>query len=112
MNHHHDPMIPEIEYKKIKFEPQTIIETNLPSHVNDIDDIDDKLWWKDYLEKKLELDREKMKREQERHKDNMNFQKMTLMLQEKVEKIKVDAINNLTNAITKLAEQKHAKKVL
>lgn len=108
-------MIPQVEYKKMKFEPQTIIETDdFPPHLNDINDDnndDNTMWWKDYLAKKLELDKEKMRREQERHKDNMNFQKMTLMLQEKVEKIKVDAINNLTNAITKLAEQK-TKKIL
>lgn len=64
----------------------------------------DQGWWKEYFDKKLDLEKEKMKREQERHKDNMNFQKMALMLQEKVEKIKVDAINSLTTAITKLAD--------
>lgn len=105
----HDPMIPEVEYKKIKFEPPPIEPTNFNEEPNDMDM--DSVWWREYLDKKLEMDREKMRREQERHKDNMNFQKMALMLQEKVEKIKVDAINNLTNAISKLADQKAKKPV-
>lgn len=90
---------PEVEFKKLKF--------NMESEFSG-DDIDQS-WWKEYFDKKLELEREKLKREQERHKDNMNFQKMALMLQEKVEKVKVEAINNLTNAITKLAEAKQKK---
>lgn len=69
----------------------------------------DQSWWKQYFERKLELDREKIKLAQERHKDNMNFQKMALMLQERVEKVKVEAISSLTSAIAKLAEAKYNK---
>lgn len=45
-----------------------------------------------------------MEKEDERHKDRMNFQKMAIMLQERVEKIKVEAMNNLTNALLRLQE--------
>lgn len=64
----------------------------------------DEVWWKSYFEKKLELEREKMKKEEERHKDRINFQKMALMLQERAEKLKVDAMNNLTTALLKLQD--------
>lgn len=64
----------------------------------------DEPWWKTYFEQKLELERKKMDKEDERHKDRMNFQKMAIMLQERVEKIKVEAMNNLTNALLRLQE--------
>lgn len=64
----------------------------------------DESWWKSYFERKLELEREKMLKEEERHKDRINFQKMALMLQERAEKLKVDAMNNLTNALLKLQD--------
>lgn len=64
----------------------------------------DETWWKDYFEKKLALEREKMDKDEERHKDRMNFQKMALMLQERVEKVKVEAVNNLTKALIRLQE--------
>lgn len=66
----------------------------------------DENWWKEYFERKLELEREKIRKQDERHKDQMNFQKMAIMLQEKVEKIKVDAIHGLTNALIRLQETK------
>lgn len=62
--------------------------------------------WKTYLDKKLDIQREKMRREDARHKDKMNFQKMTLMLQEKMEKSRIEAINNLTNAINRMTDTK------
>lgn len=64
----------------------------------------DETWWKNYFEKKLELEQKRMEKEEERHKDRMNFQKMAIMLQERVEKIKVEAMNNLTNALLRLQE--------
>lgn len=64
----------------------------------------DESWWKNYFEQKLELERTRMEKEEERHKDRMNFQKMAIMLQERVEKIKVEAMNNLTNALLRLQE--------
>lgn len=64
----------------------------------------DEVWWKSYFDKKLDLERERMQKEDERHKDRINFQKMALMLQERVEKIKVEAMNNLTNALLKLQD--------
>lgn len=64
----------------------------------------DESWWKNYFEKKLELERKRMEKEDERHKDRMNFQKMAIMLQERVEKIKIEAMKNLTNALLRLQE--------
>lgn len=64
----------------------------------------DETWWKNYFERKLELEQKRMEKEEERHKDRMNFQKMAIMLQERVEKIKVEAMNNLTNALLRLQE--------
>ncbi|XP_055317617.1 uncharacterized protein LOC129576464 [Sitodiplosis mosellana] len=64
----------------------------------------DETWWRGYFEQKLELERKKMDKEDERHKDRMNFQKMAIMLQERVEKIKVEAMNNLTNALLRLQD--------
>lgn len=64
----------------------------------------DESWWKNYFERKLELEREKLRKEDERHKDRMNFQKMAIMLQERVEKVKIEAMNNLTNALLRLQE--------
>lgn len=61
-------------------------------------------WWKSYFDKKLDLERERIQKEDERHKDRINFQKMALMLQERVEKIKVEAMNNLTNVLLKLQD--------
>lgn len=64
----------------------------------------DESWWKKYFEQKLKLERKRMEKEDERHRDRMNFQKMAIMLQERVEKIKIEAINNLTNALLRLQE--------
>lgn len=64
----------------------------------------DESWWKNYFEQKLELERKRMEKEDERHKDRMNFQKMAIMLQERVEKIKIEAMKNLTNALLRLQE--------
>lgn len=83
------------------------LKTNVDSEQSN--DGMDQIWWKAYFERKLEVEREKMKLAQDRHRDNMNFQKMALMLQERVEKVKVEAINSLTSAIAKLAEAKHNK---
>lgn len=64
----------------------------------------DENWWKNYFEQKLKLERMRMEKEDERHTDRMNFQKMAIMLQERTEKIKIEAINNLTNALVGLQE--------
>lgn len=64
----------------------------------------DECWWKTYFEQKLELERKRMDKEDERHKDRMNFQKMAIMLQERVEKVKVEAMNKLTNALLRLQD--------
>lgn len=95
------------EYKKFKMNvdhdmrmsEETDSPPGIPSSI-------DESWWKEYFERKLELEREKIRKQDERHKDQMNFQKMAIMLQEKVEKIKVDAIHGLTNALVRLQETK------
>lgn len=103
---------PDLSFKKIKLMAKNSMLNGNNSHPTNgehstteiSDDEIDQSWWKEYFNKKLELEREKMKREQERHKDNMNYQKMALMMQERADKTKVEAINNLTNAISKLTE--------
>lgn len=51
----------------------------------------------------------RMEKEQERHTDQMNFQKMAIMLHERTEKIKIEAMNKLTNAL--LGLQEHSQKL-
>lgn len=78
----------------------------MPPAVADSSSPSDEKWWRDYLERKLDLEREKMRRDDDRHRDLMNFNKMSLMAQEKSTKIKVEAINGLTDAIMKVIETK------
>lgn len=78
---------------------------NLEEELSNCNGESDRNWWKDYFEQKLELEKEKLQKEHERHKDNMNFQKMVLIQ----DKLKVEAINSLTSAIkeyTRLVEAK------
>lgn len=75
-----------------------------PRIVQTLNNSSDDSWWKSYFEQKLELERKRMDKEDERHKDRMNFQKMAIMLQERVEKVKVEAMNNLTNALLRLQD--------
>lgn len=82
-------------FKKFKFSPEEEFSNGDT----------DRNWWKDYFEQKLELEKEKLQKEHERHKENLNFQKLVLIQ----DKLKVEAINNLTSAIkeyTRLAEAK------
>lgn len=65
----------------------------------------DESWWKNYFEQKLELQRQQMQKEDERHTDHMNFQKIAIMLQKRIEKNKIEAMNNLTNALLRLHEK-------
>lgn len=80
------------------------VDQPLPPHTIGAAQSIDENWWKNYFEQKLKLERKRMEKEDERHKDRMNFQKMAIMLQERVEKIKIEAINNLTNALLRLQE--------
>lgn len=85
------------EFKKFKFSPV--------EEFSNCNGETDRNWWKEYFEQKLELEKEKLQKEHERHKDNLNFQKMVLQQ----DKLKVEAINSLTSAIkeyTRLAEAK------
>lgn len=85
------------DFKKFKFSA----EEEFSNCNGDVD----RIWWKEYFEQKLELEKEKLQKEDERHKDNLNFQKMVLIQ----DKLKVDAINSLTSAIkeyTRLVEAK------
>ncbi|XP_037034643.1 trihelix transcription factor GT-3b isoform X2 [Bradysia coprophila] len=85
------------DYKKFKFSPE--------EELSNCNGESDRNWWKDYFEQKLELEKEKLQKEHERHKDNLNFQKMVLVQ----DKLKVEAINSLTSAIkeyTRLVEAK------
>lgn len=66
----------------------------------------DETWWKNYFKQKLELERERIEKEEQRHRDRMNFRKMAIMVQEKTEKIKIEAMNNLTNALLSLQQKR------
>ncbi|XP_053965442.1 uncharacterized protein LOC128867889 [Anastrepha ludens] len=66
-------------------------------------------WWKDYFERKLEVEREKIQCQKELHREQMQFHKMSLLQQEKIERLKIDAINSLTATLQKLVEAKNRK---
>ncbi|XP_037953402.1 uncharacterized protein LOC119683669 [Teleopsis dalmanni] len=59
-------------------------------------------WWMDYFERKL-------KQQSDMHREMMQFNKMALLQQEKIERIKIEAINNLTSTLQKLVETKMKK---
>lgn len=103
----HRPLTREFKRKKYGTDEKSNIvtsnETNCLPTPNSAMEIDES-WWKNYFERKLELEREKVRKEDERHKDRMNFQKMAIMLQERVEKVKIEAMNNLTNALLRLQD--------
>ncbi|KAH8401875.1 hypothetical protein KR009_008359 [Drosophila setifemur] len=66
----------------------------------------DDVWWKDYFERKLEVEREKMEIQRNLQRDHMQIQKMSLVQQERIERMKIDAINSLTATLQKLVEAK------
>ncbi|XP_036330436.1 uncharacterized protein LOC118742459 isoform X2 [Rhagoletis pomonella] len=70
---------------------------------------DDEPWWKDYFERKLEVEREKIQCQKALHREQMQFHKMSLLQQEKIERLKIDAINSLTGTLQKLVEAKNRK---
>ncbi|CAD7013525.1 unnamed protein product [Ceratitis capitata] len=78
-----------------------------PSVVNAAQE--DGLWWKDYFERKLEVEREKIQCQKDLHREQIQFQKMSLVQQEKIERLKIDAINSLTATLQKLVETKNRK---
>lgn len=88
-----------MEAKRMRFN----LDTEFPPMASE--DLES-MWWKDYFEKRLELDRERMKRQHDRHKELIGMQKAALMMNEKSEKAKVEAINNLTNAINRMVDAK------
>ncbi|CAD7077808.1 unnamed protein product [Hermetia illucens] len=113
-SHHQPPPAPQ-ESKRMRYDPdqddQPSFHGDLPleiTHENGSMDTDNS-WWKDYFDRKLQVDREKVQLQREMHRDLMNFNKMTLIQQEKIERIKIDAINNLTTTLQKLVENKNKK---
>uniref|UniRef100_A0A1A9ZYR8 Myb/SANT-like DNA-binding domain-containing protein n=1 Tax=Glossina pallidipes TaxID=7398 RepID=A0A1A9ZYR8_GLOPL len=66
-------------------------------------------WWQDYFERKIQVERDKIDMQKQMHRDLMQFNKMSLIQQEKIERIKIDAINNLTSTLQKLVETKYKK---
>lgn len=89
--------------KRMKTCMNTLIGAAQSSH-SDTHSIDEN-WWKNYFQQKLQLHRMRVDKEDRRHIDHMNFLKMAIMLQERMEKIKIEAINNLTSALQVLQEQ-------
>ncbi|XP_075166945.1 uncharacterized protein LOC142239064 [Haematobia irritans] len=66
-------------------------------------------WWQKYFERKLQVERDKIDLQKEMHHELMQFNKMSLLQQEKIERIKIEAINNLTSTLQKLVEVKYKK---
>ncbi|XP_017837653.1 probable basic-leucine zipper transcription factor Q [Drosophila busckii] len=66
----------------------------------------DDIWWKDYFERKLEVEREKMELQRSLTREQVQIQKMSLVQQERMERMKIDAINSLTATLQKLVEAK------
>ncbi|KAH8275393.1 hypothetical protein KR026_006419 [Drosophila bipectinata] len=66
----------------------------------------DDVWWKDYFERKLEVEREKMDLQRSLQREQVQVQKMSLVQQERIERMKIDAINSLTATLQKLVEAK------
>ncbi|KAM7346137.1 uncharacterized protein ACRADG_012118 [Cochliomyia hominivorax] len=66
-------------------------------------------WWQDYFERKLQVERDKIELQREMHKELMQFNKMSLLQQEKIERVKIEAINSLTSTLQKLVEVKYKK---
>lgn len=63
---------------------------------------DDK-WWRDYLNRKLDLETQKMQNEDEYRRDLLKLRRQEILSKEKHDKLKVDAIVSLTEAIAKYA---------
>ncbi|XP_030081064.1 putative uncharacterized protein DDB_G0294196 isoform X2 [Drosophila hydei] len=66
----------------------------------------DDVWWKDYFERKLDVEREKMELQRNLQREQLQIQKMSLVQQERIERMKIDAINSLTATLQKLVEAK------
>ncbi|XP_064547905.1 PH domain-containing protein DDB_G0275795 isoform X1 [Drosophila montana] len=66
----------------------------------------DDAWWKDYFERKLDVEREKMELQRSLQREQVQIQKMSLVQQERIERMKIDAINCLTATLQKLVEAK------
>lgn len=89
----------ELDSKRMRFN----LDTEFPPMASE--DLES-MWWKDYFEKRLELDRERMRRQHDRHKELVSMQKAALMMNQKAEKAKVDAIIHLTDAINRMIDAK------
>lgn len=63
-------------------------------------------WWKDYFERKLDVEREKIELQRSLQHEQVQIQKMSLVQQERIERMKIDAINSLTATLQKLVEAK------
>ncbi|KAH8407549.1 hypothetical protein KR222_005265, partial [Zaprionus bogoriensis] len=74
----------------------------LYEHASSSDDV----WWKDYFERKLDVEREKIELQRSLHREQVQIQKMSLVQQERIERMKIDAINSLTATLQKLVEAK------
>ncbi|XP_041449245.1 putative mediator of RNA polymerase II transcription subunit 26 isoform X2 [Drosophila obscura] len=66
----------------------------------------DNIWWKDYFERKLDVEREKIDLQRSMQREQVQIQKMSMVQQERIERMKIDAINSLTGTLQKLVEAK------
>lgn len=91
--------------KTPKLPPKLLLPSSKSSGAHETDAADgdsEAAWTRQYFERKLQLQRDRLTIEQDRHRDYLSFQKMTLLLQEKMEKNKIEALRALTEAINRL----------
>lgn len=92
---------PKLENQRIGHSNQQLCPTG--------SSVDPQSWWQDYFNRKLQVERDKVELQKEMHRELMQFNKMSLLQQEKIERIKIEAINNLTSTLQKLVEVKYKK---
>ncbi|KAI8118141.1 hypothetical protein FF38_02645 [Lucilia cuprina] len=83
-------------------------DQHMPMHVGNNSN-NNNGWWQEYFERKLQVERDKIELQKEMHRELMQFNKMSLLQQEKIERVKIEAINSLTSTLQKLVEVKYNK---
>ncbi|XP_068146971.1 myb-like protein AA [Drosophila tropicalis] len=104
-SHDNDPTNDSSQHQ-MHHQQQLQLVANGNSHSNPHSSAADDLWWKDYFERKLEMEREKMDLQRSLQREQVQIQKMSLVQQERIERMKIDAINSLTATLQKLVEAK------
>lgn len=66
----------------------------------------DDRWWRSYLDRKLDLEKRKMQQDDEHHRDLLKLRRLEILSKEKHDKLKVDALRELTGAISRMIRHK------